>query len=189
MDRESGLCYVYNNKVVEPGWSGFGVYQDEAAAELHFWNNWVVDAGYYGAAGYGLWWSPVSSTDSPDLYFRNCTIVDSDTDGVWLGAGAGTVEVHDCIVVGSGSSDINNNDTGSYVQDNQTGTTASQYFMDAANNDFRLTGASPARENSSERKTHDYDYDNAKRPYGTKEDQGAYEYHKYRNLKFVGARR
>ena len=58
---------------------------------------------------------------------------------------------------------------------NRTGSVASQNFVNAASDNFRLTASSPAR-NSGTTGAPATDYDDVSRPREGTDDQGAFEY-------------
>lgn len=176
--RESGNVLCYGNFVLEPGYTGIGVYNDETGALIRIFNNLIVGAGYYAPSGYGIWISPPLVTDDIDVLCSYNTIIDSETDGVFITGNAGETYVVHNIISGSGNLPVNSSDAGAVISNNETGSVASQKFVSpgSPNYNYRLTGTSPARDASTEVLVVDTDYDGRARPKGSGYDLGAFEY-------------
>lgn len=154
-----GNNLIYNNLVVRPG--GYGVFCDDRVttngSEIAFINNTFIDPVKGGMLTY--------SEVTVNKYYNN--IITGSNSAISFGQGA--------------TGDLQNNDLGVSLLDPLTGLLSAlgaDYFVDALNDDFRLSGLSPAIDAGMDVTSYNIisDYDGNARPVNNGYDIGAFEY-------------
>jgi hypothetical protein len=114
-----------------------GIHQLTGDADVRIHHNLIYNCGDNGPHGDQDGYKPQNSVDAAFKFYKN-TIIDSKEYGIDTRGTDG--EIEDCIVCGSGNSDIDSLWT---LDSNETGTTASQNFR-ASDVWYHLTATSPA---------------------------------------------
>jgi len=189
--QKSGISFwegygdIYNNWVEDAGehgcwWHCQNRPASEALLPVKAYNNVVIRAGFstdpIALNGSGIiFGNKIGAAFSPLIEIYSNTVIECSNRGIFVEANQeGDVTIQNNISVGN-SNDIDDDSTGSStVNNNETGSVSAQNFTDAANDDYSLTGASPAVDGVSTGLVAPTDFDDVARPSGA-EDQGAFE--------------
>lgn len=160
---------MYKNRVEEAQYNAVVVNSLAGYDNNRAYNNIIFRAGAGATCDAALL---IQVAD--EVYYYNNTIVDTDGDGLQDNNPAADHYIYNNIVCGSTGTDIDA--SGSTLDGNQTGTTASMAFVDADNDNYRITADSPAVDAGVTTVYAAFDYYGVARPQGDGVDVGAVEY-------------
>ena len=181
-----GCGDAYNNYIADSGEHGIGFYcsyrpNSFTLPPYRVWNNVIIDSGVstmpIAQDGIGITCGTALNKAMPEyVEIYNNTIIRSENDGIDINGNISTpVTIQNNIVCDSGGTNIQNNGTGTAtVNNNETGSVASQNFVSGI--DFHLTSSSPARNEATTGLVSTTDIDGNARPMGAYECRGAYEF-------------